>query len=87
VGGISANKRGQPIVLTKFSGYLDDLRQIVQGGHRLKVMNAPNRRNRKMTTPVVTKQQKDLKNWLKLRTKRAAAVAAKPLKHGKKSST
>ena len=53
----------------------------------MKVMDAPNRRNRKMTVAVVTKQQKDLKNWLKLRTKRAAAVAAKPLKHGKKSST
>jgi hypothetical protein len=39
-----------------------------------------------MSTPDVTKQQKDLKNWLKLRAKRAAAVAAKPLKHGKKSS-
>jgi hypothetical protein len=40
-----------------------------------------------MTVPIVSKQQKDLKNWLKLRTKRAAAVASKPLKHGKKSST
>jgi hypothetical protein len=38
-----------------------------------------------MTAPIDSKQQKDLKNWLKLRTKRA--VAAKPLKHGKKSST
>ncbi len=52
----------------------------------MRVMNAPNPRTRKMTTPVVTKQQKDLKNWLKLRAKRAAAVAAKPLKHGKKST-
>jgi hypothetical protein len=43
-------------------------------------------RNRKMTAPIVTKQQKDLKNWLKLREKRTAAVAAKPIKHGKKSS-
>jgi hypothetical protein len=40
-----------------------------------------------MTAPVVTKQQTDLKKWLKLRTKRAVSVAAKPLKHGKKSST
>ena len=53
----------------------------------MKVMNAPNRRSRRMTAPIDSKQQKDLKNWLKLRTKRAAAVAAKPLKHGKKSST
>jgi hypothetical protein len=40
-----------------------------------------------MTAAVVTKQQKDLKNWIKLRSKRAAAVAAKPVKHGKKCST
>ncbi len=40
-----------------------------------------------MTAPIVSKQQKDLKQWLKLREKRTAAVAAKPLKHGKKSST
>jgi len=40
-----------------------------------------------MTTPVVTKSQRDLKAWIKLRAKRAAAVAAKPMKHGKKSST
>ncbi len=53
----------------------------------MNVMSAPNPRSRKMAAPVVTKQQKDLKNWLKLRTKRAAAVAAKPPKHGKKSST
>jgi hypothetical protein len=39
-----------------------------------------------MAAPVPTKQQKDLKNWLKLRTKRAVAVAARPMKHGKKSS-
>jgi len=53
----------------------------------MKVGMPPDPRNRKMSTPVVTKQQKDLKNWLKLRAKRTAAVAAKPLKHGKKSST
>ena len=53
----------------------------------MRVMNAPNPRSRKMTVPIVTKQQKDLKNWLKLRTKRAVAVAAKPMKHGKKTST
>ncbi len=40
-----------------------------------------------MPGPVNSKQQKELKNWLKLRTKRAAAVAAKPIKHGKKSSS
>ena len=50
-------------------------------------MNVPNPRNHKMTAPIVSKQQKELKNWLKLREKRTAAVAAKPIKHGKKSST
>jgi hypothetical protein len=40
-----------------------------------------------MTAPIVSKQQKELKNWLKLRTKRAAAVASKPPKHGKKSGS
>jgi len=40
-----------------------------------------------MTAPVVTKQQKALQTWVKLREKRTAAVAVKPLKHGKKSST
>jgi hypothetical protein len=40
-----------------------------------------------MAPPIDSKQQKELKAWLKLRTKRAAAVAAKPMKHGKKSST
>jgi hypothetical protein len=40
-----------------------------------------------MAAPIETKQQKDLKKWLKLRTKRADAVAAKPAKHGKKAST
>ena len=40
-----------------------------------------------MTAAVVSKQQKALQTWLKLRAKRAAAVAAKPLKHGKKSGT
>jgi hypothetical protein len=38
-----------------------------------------------MAAPVVTKQQKALQTWIKLRTKRAAAVDAKPIKHGKKS--
>ena len=52
----------------------------------MNVMDALNPRSRKMAAPVVTKQQKDLKNWLKLRTKRAVAVAAKPMKHGKKAS-
>jgi hypothetical protein len=50
----------------------------------MKVMNVLNPRKQTMSAAVVTKQQKDLKNWLKLRTKRAAA---KPPKHGKKSST
>jgi hypothetical protein len=50
-------------------------------------MNAPNARNRKMTAPAVSKQQKDAQAWIKLRAKRAAAVATKPVKHGKKSST
>jgi hypothetical protein len=50
-------------------------------------MKVPKPRNRKMTTPVVSKQQKALQAWLKLRAKRVAAVAAKPLKHGKKTST
>jgi hypothetical protein len=53
----------------------------------MNVMKAPTRGNRKMTAAVVTKQQTDLKNWIKFRSKRAAAVAAKPIKHGKKSST
>ena len=51
------------------------------------VMNAPNQRNHRMTAPIESKQQKELKNWLKLRTKRAAAIADKPIKHGKKSSS
>jgi hypothetical protein len=42
-------------------------------------------RNCRMTAPIASKQQKELTKWLKLRTKRAAAVAAKPIKHGKKS--
>jgi hypothetical protein len=37
-----------------------------------------------MAGPVVSKQQKDLQAWIKLRSKRTAAVAAKPPKHGKK---
>ena len=39
-----------------------------------------------MVMPVVTQQQKALKAWLKLREKRAIAIAAKPPKHGKKIS-
>jgi hypothetical protein len=50
-------------------------------------MNAPNPGNRKMTAPAVSKHQKDAQAWIKLRAKRAAAVATKPVKHGKKSST
>jgi hypothetical protein len=40
-----------------------------------------------MTAPIVSKQQKALQSWVKLREKRTAAVAAKSIKHGKKSST
>jgi hypothetical protein len=40
-----------------------------------------------MTAPIVSKQQKALQSWIKLREKRTAAVTAKPIKHGKKSST
>ena len=40
-----------------------------------------------MTAPIVSKQQKALQSWIKLREKRTGAVAAKPIKHGKKSST
>ena len=40
-----------------------------------------------MSAAVVTPQQKALQAWIKLRSKRAASVAAKPIKHGKKSST
>ena len=50
-------------------------------------MNVPNPRKHRMTAPIVSKQQKDLQTWVKLRAKRAAAVATKPIKHGKKSST
>jgi hypothetical protein len=38
-----------------------------------------------MTTPAVSQQQKAAQAWIKLRAKRAAAVATKPIKHGKKS--
>ena len=40
-----------------------------------------------MTAPIASKQQKELKTWLKLREKRTAAVVAKSIKLGKKSST
>jgi hypothetical protein len=40
-----------------------------------------------MTAAIVSPQQKALQTWIKLRTKRAAAVAAKPIKHGKKTSS
>ena len=35
----------------------------------------------------VSKQQKDAQAWIKLRAKHTAAVATKPIKHGKKSGT
>ena len=41
----------------------------------------------KMTKANVSKQQKDAQAWIKLRAKRTAAVATKPIKHGKKSGT
>jgi hypothetical protein len=40
-----------------------------------------------MAAPVVSKQLKALQAWIKIRAKRTAAVAAKPAKHSKKSST
>ena len=40
-----------------------------------------------MTAPCVSKEQKAAQAWIKLRAKRAAAVATKPIKHGKKSGT
>jgi hypothetical protein len=36
---------------------------------------------------IVTPQQKALQAWIKLRAKRTAAVASKPMKHGKKTSS
>jgi hypothetical protein len=40
-----------------------------------------------MSTSSVSKEQKAAQAWIKLRAKRAAAVATKPPKHGKKSGT
>jgi hypothetical protein len=40
-----------------------------------------------MAEPFVSKQQKAAQAWIKLRAKRAAAVATKPPKHGKKTGT
>jgi hypothetical protein len=40
-----------------------------------------------MTAPAITKQQKDLMNWLRLRSKSAVAAAANAMKDAKKSST
>lgn len=40
-----------------------------------------------MTAPVVSKQQKAAQAWIKIRANCAAAVAAKPIKHGKKSGS
>jgi hypothetical protein len=50
----------------------------------MRVMDVLNSRNRQMTTPAVSQQQKAAQAWIKLRAKRAAAVDAKPMKHGKK---
>jgi hypothetical protein len=52
----------------------------------MRVMDVPNSRNRKMTTPAVSPQQKAAQAWIKLRAKRAAAVDTKPMKHGKKTA-
>ena len=40
-----------------------------------------------MDKSTATQRQKAVQAWVKLRAKREAVVAAKPLKHGKKSST
>jgi hypothetical protein len=40
-----------------------------------------------MDKSVASQRQKAVQAWVKLRAKREAAAAAKPLKHGKKTST
>jgi hypothetical protein len=50
-------------------------------------MKAARPRNRTMNTSIATQRQKAAQPWVKLRAKREAAAIAKPLKHGKKSST
>ena len=43
----------------------------------MRVMDVPNPRNRKMTTPAVSPQQKAAQASIKLRAKRAAAVTTR----------
>ena len=50
-------------------------------------MKAARPSNRRMNTSIATQRQKAVQAWVKLRAKREAAAIAKPLKHGKKSST
>jgi hypothetical protein len=50
-------------------------------------MKAARPRNRTMDKSVASQRQKAVQAWVKLRAKREAAATAKPLKHGKKTST
>jgi len=50
-------------------------------------MQAARPRNRTMDKTVASQRQKAIQAWVKLRSKREAAVAAKPIKHPKKSSS
>ncbi|MGD0044073.1 MAG: hypothetical protein ABSE84_27320 [Isosphaeraceae bacterium] len=40
-----------------------------------------------MDMTIASQRQKAVQAWVKLRAKREAVVAAKPIKHGKKSGT
>ena len=40
-----------------------------------------------MTTSIATQRQKAIQAWVKLRSKREATAVAKPIKHGKKTSS
>jgi len=40
-----------------------------------------------MNTSIASQRQKAIQAWVKLRTKREAAAAAKPIKHPKKTSS
>ncbi len=50
-------------------------------------MKAARPRNRTVNTSIATQRQKAVQAWVKLRAKREAAAVAKPIKHGKKSSS
>ena len=50
-------------------------------------MKAVRPRNRTVNTSIASQRQKAVQAWVKLRAKREATVAAKPVKHGKKSSS